>query len=351
LKIAKRILSFVFLVSLITLLAFLGIVTMLNPERVPLETLTIDNNQKSSLSLEDTFSVTTFNIGYAGLDKDQDFFFDGGEMGRSHSYDKTMDNLEGILNFLTETDSDFILFQELDRNSLRTYNTDQYKYFTDNLLGYTSTYAENYKAIWVPVPIFEPMGYVEAGMATFSKFQTYYAQRHNLEGQESWPMKLFEVDRCFIETIHPLPNGKDLVVVNIHLSAYDKGGELRSAQSTHLKRFIEEQFESGNYVIVGGDWNQLISSIQLEDPNFINTWPSWLVEIQADFGELGFTWGVSDIMTVRDLDTPYNPGVTFETIIDGFLISPNIEIVEVIGHDLGFHHSDHNPVTIVLKIE
>ncbi|MFP4456663.1 MAG: hypothetical protein ACLFPS_03315 [Clostridia bacterium] len=127
-------------------------------------------------------------------------------------------------------------------------------------------------------------------------------------------------------------------------------GELRSKQSAHLKRHITELYNKGHYVVVGGDWNQLISDIQLSDENFFDNWPEWLVEVQADFTDEGFKWGVSDIMTVRDLDAPYERGVTFETIIDGFLVSPNIEIIEVTEHNLEFEHSDHNSVSIKLKL-
>jgi endonuclease/exonuclease/phosphatase family metal-dependent hydrolase len=52
---------------------------------------------------------------------------------------------------------------------------------------------------------------------------------------------------------------------------------------------------------------------------------------------------------VRDNATPYVKGETFETVIDGFLISPNLEIIKTKTHDLGFKNSDHNPVTVTLK--
>jgi endonuclease/exonuclease/phosphatase family metal-dependent hydrolase len=52
---------------------------------------------------------------------------------------------------------------------------------------------------------------------------------------------------------------------------------------------------------------------------------------------------------VRDNATPYVKGETFETVIDGFLISPNLEIINTKTHDLGFKNSDHNPVTVTLK--
>lgn len=42
--------------------------------------LPVDNNKERVLKQTEPFTVTTFNIGYAGMDKQQDFFMDGGKM-------------------------------------------------------------------------------------------------------------------------------------------------------------------------------------------------------------------------------------------------------------------------------
>jgi len=31
-------------------------------------------------------------------------------------------------------------------------------------------------------------------------------------------------------------------------------------------------------------------------------------------------------------------------------VSPGVEIVSVYGHDLGFENSDHNPVTVCIRL-
>jgi exonuclease III len=41
---------------------------------------------------------------------------------------------------------------------------------------------------------------------------------------------------------------------------------------------------------------------------------------------------------------------TFTTVIDYFLLSPNIELLEVKGIDEGFENSDHNPVSMRIKL-
>lgn len=54
---------------------------------------------------------------------------------------------------------------------------------------------------------------------------------------------------------------------------------------------------------------------------------------------------------VRDNRTAYIKGESCVTIIDGFLVSTNVEILQVKGHDLQFTHSDHNPVSAVFQLQ
>ncbi len=59
--------------------------------------ISIENNQSKKLNIDDDISMTTFNIGYCGTDKDIDFFMDGGTQSRSISKERTVENLNGII--------------------------------------------------------------------------------------------------------------------------------------------------------------------------------------------------------------------------------------------------------------
>lgn len=331
-------------------LVFLGVVTLLNPKSPTELVLDVHQNTSNTMGIDDTFTITTFNIGYASLDHKQDFFFDGGTQSRGESKAVVEGNLDAIVAFLKETDSDFYLIQEVDEKARRSYYIDQKNYLVTHLDGYGSFLAYNYNAVWVPVPLLDPLGDVDAGMMTFSKYHISHARRLLLKGQESWPMNTMELDRCITEARIPLDNGKSLYVINLHLSAYDKGGLLRNEQAEHLVERMNALYEEGHYVVLGGDFNQLLCNRQLDDPAFMEKWPEWLVMAPESLSETGYLWAIdSEVNTVRDLATPYVPGETFETIIDGFLYSPNLELVHVKTHDLGFIHSDHNPVTAILR--
>ena len=333
---------------IVALGAFIGfiILTEYNPPKE--EKIIVEQNSSIMMRGEETFSITTFNIGYCGLDKNQDFFMDGGKKSKSESYEKTMENYNAIAKFLTEVKSDFYFLQEVDVKSKRSYNVNQVQLSNELLNDYSSSFALNYVAKWVPMPIFDQMGYVKSGIVTRSKYLTKSSIRYSLPIEEKGIVRYFDLDRDMIETIIPLENGKNLYLVNIHLSAYDKGGVIKKKQTEYIINYINRVYNEDNYMVIGGDWNQLL------DPNLLARYgesvPYWLGTLPEEIYTLGFNLAFDSINnTVRDNATPYVKGETFETVIDGFLISPNLEIIKTKTHDLGFKNSDHNPVTVTLK--
>ena len=55
---------------------------------------------------------------------------------------------------------------------------------------------------------------------------------------------------------------KELVIVNVHLEAYDSG-EGKEAQTKMLAELLKKEQEAGNYVIAGGDFNQAFSNVDI----------------------------------------------------------------------------------------
>ncbi|MDW7670327.1 MAG: endonuclease/exonuclease/phosphatase family protein [Bacillota bacterium] len=331
--------------------SFLGVVSLMNQVPEEQETITVEQQQSQFLPVGEAFSIMTFNIGYGGLDQDRDFFMDGGVESRSESLERTLENTREMIDFLTYNPSDIMLLQEVDIRSSRSFNVNQVAEFKEAFPHYAHAFGWNYRALWVPVPMMRPMGYTDSGISTFSRYAIEQAVRYQLPGSEAWPRQLFDLDRCMVEARIPVENGQTLILVNLHLSAYDKGGKVREQQLGFLKQYLTEQAALGHYVIAGGDWNHLLDPTQLTNPDFLDQWPEWLMPLPKDFTPPGYQWVVDkNVFTVRDNATPYRAGETFTTVIDGFLVSENIRIHEVAGYDLGFVNSDHNPVSAVLSL-
>lgn len=343
---------FAILVIILIFIAFLTLLTVTD-YRPKVETLLqVQNNGTATLKKGTELSVITFNIGYCGLDKNQDFFMDGGTMSRSSSKAQTMTNLEKITAFLANQNADALLMQELDIKSTRSFNINELEYMEMTFQGYSSTFGQNYKVPWVPVPLMQPMGAVNSGLVTLSRYMSSEAVRYQYPGGEAWPVQLFELDRCFIENRIPVEGGKELVLINSHLSAFDKGGEIRKKQLDFLKSYTTGEYAKGNYVIVGGDWNHQLPGTNASQFKTTESWPFWLQKLPEDFTPAGFQWGVDEnVPSNRTVAKAYVEGENFRTVIDGFLVSPNVEISSVRGHDLGFENSDHNPVTGIFMLK
>jgi endonuclease/exonuclease/phosphatase family metal-dependent hydrolase len=303
-----------------------------------------------TLSLSKTYSLLIWNIGYAGLDRQMDFFYDGGKKVRT-TKDQLDQNINCIEKFITGLDSvDFKLLQEVDISSKRSYHRNEVKRFSGDLSKFHAFYGKNYDVFFVPLPFTNPMGSVNSGVLSFSRFNPSEVTRISFPGQYSWPKRLFMLDRCFLVMRFPLPGGKQLLVVNTHNEAYDTG-IIRDEQMAFLKKFLLSEYGHGNYIIVAGDWNQCPPDLQ---PRFSGDIFDTLdyKGIEPGFLPSGWTWAFDNTMpSNRRVDIPYVKGTTRTTVIDFFLLSPNLRSTGCKTVDLGFSCSDHQPVQIKINLQ
>ena len=71
-----------------------------------------------------------------------------------------------------------------------------------------------------------------------------------------------------------------------------------------------------------------------------------IAQMQAAWDRLDRAEIESLAPSCRNADAPYEAGVSFVTMVDGFLLSDNVEILELETVDNGFLYSDHNPVRL-----
>lgn len=315
-------------------------------------TIDVEDNQSKKVAIGEDVSITTLNTGYAGTDKDIDFFMDGGTMSKAISKDRVHEDLNGMIDEMKKLNSDIYFLQEVDKESTRSFNIDQYEAYKNNFKDYGIMFAINYKVPWVPVPISDPHGKVLDGLTTMSKYYIKESTRYDLPGKESFIRQLAELDRCIMVSRTPVENGKELVLVNAHLSAYDKGGKVRLQQLDFIEDFLNEEYSKGNYVVLGGDFNQQIPGTDYKNFETTQKKPAWLQDIPSDFNPNGFRWIADEsIPTSRTMDIKYKKGENLLSIIDGFLVSDNIDVTSVKGTNLEFKYTDHNPVTMNFKLK
>ena len=54
--------------------------------------------------------------------------------------------------------------------------------------------------------------------------------------------------------------------------------------------------------------------------------------------------------TCRNADSPYIEGVNYSTIIDGFIVSDNVEAKAMV-YPTGYEESDHQPVILTFTLK
>lgn len=293
------------------------------------------------ISTSDTLKFFSWNIGYSGLGKEMNFFYDGGRMVMP-SRTQFNNYLKGILSTLQkQKESDFLLLQEVDVEAKRSYRIPLNDTIASALPPMSNTIGVNYAANFIPIPIAFPMGSVLSGVNTLSTYLPKSTTRHGLFTNFSWPKRLFLPNRCFLVNRHPLSDGNDLVVLNVHLSAYDEGN-MREKQLQEVIRFAFNEYNKGNYVVAGGDWNQTPPGYK---PTQIDPAGNFMPKT-IELGTIPRNWRwIYDASTPtnRSLESSYHEEIP-TSILDFFLVSPNIEVVENKTLDLEFAHSDHNPI-------
>ena len=297
-----------------------------------------------------TLTCLTWNLGYAGLDRELDFFYDGGKMvnpPKEHSERA----LQGIAGTLAGYDTlDFIFLQEVDFDSKRSFHTNQSGVIGSHLPLHVPVAAVNYDCRFIPVPATDPMGKVKSGIVTFTRSLPAEATRHAYKANFGWPKRLVFLKRCFLVTRFNLENGKQLLMVNLHNSTFDADGALRLSEQAQLQEYLEAEYAKGNFVVAGGDWNMNPRGFAKQS---IATGDR-VQEILPPLGE-GFMpgWQFAFDPTApsnRNVDQPYSKGETPTTVIDFFLLSPNVRLAGVKTLDLGFEYSDHNPVLLTFQL-
>lgn len=296
-----------------------------------------------------SLEILTFNTGYAGLDKTQDFFMDGGSQVQPDSRQEVEENLQGIAGILKEHTADVYFLQEVDLDSKRSYRIDQQAYYQENL-DLPGVFACNFKCDFIPYPL-PPIGKVESGILTMTDLAVSSASRISLPESFSWPVKTCNLKRCMLETRIPLTGtDRELVLINFHLEAYDSGeGKIR--QSQMLAEKLQKEYEAGNYVIAGGDFNQTFEGIDKYPLKDTDNWAPGV--IGEDSLPEHFSFAVDDSYpTCRLLNEPYSG--SFDTaqvyVLDGFLVSDNIKVNQVSVINTDFAYTDHQPVRLEVRL-
>lgn len=343
------------ILALLALVAGYFLYVILSYSRIPdhQELTPIGVAAEEVLPAEGEYTVVTQNCGFGAYSPDFTFFMDGGNQSWAESKESVINNINLAAEEVQSLSPDFVLFQEIDFDSTRSYHVDEHAQMSALFPDFCEVFAVNYHSAFLMYPFTQPHGASNSGLLTFSKAQVTSAERRSLEISTGFS-KFLDLDRCYSVSHIPVSNGKELVLYNVHLSAYGGSDEIRTSQMTQLFTDMLEEYQKGNYCVCGGDFNHdftgdstiVLGGGEISDFGWAQPFPSELLPegisrcTDYDDPEL--------IATCRNCDVPYGPDCqTF--VLDGFLISDNVTVKELHNVAAEFAYSDHNPV--VLKFE
>ncbi len=320
------------------------------------------NAAGGALRTNTAYTASTYNIGFGAYTPEFSFFADEGimadgtrtvgEHGVATSKESVVASTDGVVATISGLNPDFALFQEVDVDSTRSYGVNQKAALEEAFANKSSAYAVNFHSSFLAYPVPEMHGLVNGGILTLADAHASSATRCSYPVSDEFPDKFFDLDRCFLVERFPVENGKELVLINSHMSAYDEGGMIRAQQLEMLIGLLASEAAAGNYVIAGGDWNHVLCGSE----NYYESkqrMPDWLAVFDESMLPESFSVvraeNIEDVATCRCADIPYTPGTTYTATIDGFFVSSNVKATAR-NVDTGFAYSDHTPVLLTFEL-
>ena len=306
-----------------------------------------------------SLSIVTANIGFGAYSQDYDFFMDGGTQSWAFSKEAVLENVGNEMAAIAGENADYVLLQEVDTDSTRSYHVDQYELAREALPSYESVLCNDYDSPFLFYPLTQPHGKSVSNLAVFARTgQITSTERRSLPVASGFS-KFLDLDRCYTVSRLPVDDGRELILINIHPSAYGADASIQDAQMATLFEDMQKEYAAGNYVIVGGDFNHDMSGDSANRyGNTASETESWAVSFPFDQLPEGFTVeakaladaGTLDCAaTCRDTSRPYD-GTNDRWILDGFIISDNVTMETYDTLDLDFKWSDHNPVKMTFTL-
>lgn len=376
---AKKVIKItgIILLALVIVLAAYIIYLYASYHRIPdnqelqVEEISQNTEAGNELTTEKNYSALTYNIGFGAYTPDFSFFMDGGKSSWAKSKDSVKETIKGAGELVASKDSDFALIQEIDLDATRSYHVNEYSILKETIPAYNCVFAQNYDSAFLFYPFTQPHGKSKAGLALFSKYPITGSLRRSFPISTSFT-KFFDLDRCYSISRVPVDNGKELVIFELHMSAYGNSDAIREGQIRMLSEDMQKEYEAGNYVICGGDFNHDLKAADTqskasdadnntqtgsEDSAEPESWayPFPRSELPEHFSfcldqlsedEKNNLWN-----SARNADMEYVPGETYTVTLDGFIISDNVECTKYENVNTGYSYSDHDPVYMEFQLK
>ncbi|MBE5870565.1 MAG: endonuclease/exonuclease/phosphatase family protein [Lachnospiraceae bacterium] len=305
---------------------------------------------------DEEYTIVSYNAGFGAYTADFTFFMDEGKESRARSAQSVKTCIDEIGDRALSFSPDLVLFQEIDTDSTRSYHINEADLLKEKFQSvgqFDNVFARNYHSAYLMYPLYKPHGASNSGLLTFSRFTVSSSLRRSLPIATDIK-KVLDLDRCYCISRIPVENGKELVLINTHLSAYGTDAAQGNAQLEMLFADMKAEYEKGNYVICGGDFNHDFTTTSKEyfNPGTDKTY-SWCHPFPDAIIPDGFSkctdYAEGMVSSSRYTNIPYCED-SFTVILDGYIVSDNVSCEYVQNIDTGYEYTDHNPVVMKFRL-
>ncbi|MBR2528484.1 MAG: endonuclease/exonuclease/phosphatase family protein [Blautia sp.] len=354
-KTAVKVLIALFLALFVIVLGYFAYVLLTYSRIEDKQALEVTGNADRTLVPEPgrEYTAVSYNIGFGAYTPDFTFFMDEGKQSRAASKESVIECITGSAKKALEYEPDFVLFQEVDTDATRSYHVNQVEMIDDLFEGYDHIMAIDYNSAYLMYPITEPHGASKSSILTQSRFPVTSSLRRSLPISKGLK-KLLDLDRCYSVSRIPTADGKELILINTHLSAYGVEKGQGNAQLEMMFADMKAEYEKGNYVVCGGDLNHDFTgdSRNVLNPGADRTY-SWCHSFPDELVPEGFSkcdnYAEGLVSTSRYTNIPYSKD-SFTVVLDGFIVSDNVTCTYVQNENTDYVYSDHNPVLMKFKL-
>ena len=309
---------------------------------------------REELAAGESYTVLSYNIGFGAYEDDYGFFMDGGTESWAWSEECLTANVDAIAAFLAKQKADFYLLQEVDIDSTRSYHVDERQPIYQALTGMSHVFAQNYDSPFLMYPLTQPHGASRSGLLTFSPAAISSARRVELPIENS-VMKLVDLDRCYSVSRIPVNGSKELVLYDLHLSAYTSDGAIATEQLKLLLADMQAEYEAGNWCVAGGDFNKDLlgdSAQYFGEADQEYSWAQPIPDGIFDGYDITLVAPLDEnapVPSCRNADSAYHEG-QYVLTVDGFMVTKNVAVESAEVINTGFQWSDHNPVKMTFTL-
>ena len=175
------------------------------PDNVELE---VKGKGSGPAETDTEYTAVSYNVGFGAYTADFTFFMDGGKESRARSKESVIECINGTADTALSQKPDFVLFQEVDDDSTRSFHVDEAELIRDRFAGagdFADVFARNYHSAYLMYPLLKPHGASNSGLLTMSRMDITSSLRRSLPIASGFK-KILDLDRCYSISRIPASN-------------------------------------------------------------------------------------------------------------------------------------------------